>query len=164
MLDIGPGLAFAHRSQMVCRRYPLPQLFEPRAAEDPTELRLAEQKTLQCHGPVDHDVGEHSELFERFEGQVLRFVDYQQHASTVALLCQYKVVNALQQRSFGQSLLGDAERARDEVQKIITCQLSGDDLSDDEAALIDGRQQIVDEDRFACTDFPGDNDKALGMG
>ena len=96
VLDIGSGLAFAQRSQMIGRGHPLPQLFEPRAAEHGAELRLPEQEALQRHRLVDDDVGEHPELFERFEGQVLRLVDDQQHASAVALLGQHEVVDALQ--------------------------------------------------------------------
>ena len=80
MLDIGLGLGFAQRTQMISRRYPLPQLLEPRAAEYRAELRLPEQKALQRHRPVDDDVGQHAQLFERLEGQVLRLVDDQQHA------------------------------------------------------------------------------------
>src|SRR5207245_1947361 len=75
MLDVGSTLGFAQRAQMVSRGYPLPQLLEPRAAKNRTELRLTEQKALERHGPVENDVGQHPQLFECFERQVLSLVD-----------------------------------------------------------------------------------------
>ena len=97
VLDIRLGLGFAQRSQMVGRGHALAQLLQPRTAENGAELRLPKQKTLQRHGPVDYDVGQHAQLFEGLEGQVLRLVDDQQYASAVALLRQHEVVDALQQ-------------------------------------------------------------------
>ena len=97
MLDIGSRLPFAQWSEVVGCGHPLAKLLEPRTAEHSAELWLSEQKTLQRHRLVDHDIGQHPQLFERFEGQVLRLVDDQQHAPAVALLGQHKVVDALQQ-------------------------------------------------------------------
>src|SRR5262249_31948753 len=51
MLDIRVAFGLAQRAQMISRGYPLAQLFEPCAAEDPPKLRLAEQKALYRHSP-----------------------------------------------------------------------------------------------------------------
>src|SRR5580700_2882296 len=76
---------------MVGRGYALSQLLESRAPKERTELRLPEQKALHRRCFVDHDVGQHAQLFESFEGQVLRLIDNQQHASAIALLHPHEV-------------------------------------------------------------------------
>lgn len=114
VLDISPGLGFAQRPQMIGRGHPLPQLLEPGTAENCAELRLPQQEALQRHGPVNHDIRQHAQFFEGLEGQILRLIDNQQHSSTVPPLRQYEVVDALQQRSLGEPLLGDPEGPRDE--------------------------------------------------
>src|SRR4029077_14525509 len=75
MLDICLTLGFIQRTQMISRRHPLPQLIETRAAECGPELRLPEQKALQRHCPIEDDVRQHAQLFERFKRQVLCLVD-----------------------------------------------------------------------------------------
>src|SRR5712675_1598149 len=87
---------------MVGRGYALSQLLESRAPKERTELRLPEQKALHRRCFVDHDAGQHAQLFESFEGQVLRLVDNQQHASAVALLRPHEVGYALQQGAPGR--------------------------------------------------------------
>src|SRR5215472_5167524 len=163
MLNIRFGLGFAQRPQVVSRCYPLPQLVQSRAAEDRTKLRLPEQEALQRHCSADDDVGQHAQLFERFERQVLRLVDDQQDALAVALLGQHKVVDALEQCPFGQSFFGDPEPTRNQVQKVVPAELSGHDLGVYEIALVDRCQQVVNEDRFAGTDLPGDDNEAFSV-
>src|ERR1700730_957606 len=163
MLDIGSALGFAQRAQMVSCSYPLAQLFEPCAAKDRPKLRLTEQKTLQRHGPVEDDVGQHPQLFERLEGQVLGLVDDQQDTFVVTVLRQCEIADPLQQRTLGEPFLGNSEPACDEMQKIVSGELRRHDLCLDERALVDRRQQIVDQDGLAGADFPGDDDEAFGM-
>src|SRR6516225_10145824 len=119
MLDICSTLAFTQRAQMISGRDPLPQLVEPWAAECRAELRLTEQKALQCHRSPNNDIRQHSQLFERLKGQVLRFVDDQQHALAVAVLSGDELADALQQRSLGEPFLGDTEAGGDHMEKII---------------------------------------------
>src|SRR5262249_46219242 len=105
MLDIRVAFGLAQRAQMISRGYPLAQLFEPCAAEDPPKLRLAEQKALYRHSPVRDDVGQHSKLFERLEGQVLGLVDDQQDTFVVAVLSQREIADPLQQGAPGEPFL-----------------------------------------------------------
>jgi len=49
------------------------------------------------------------------------------------------------------------------MQKIVSGELRRHDLRGDERALVNRRQQIVDEDRFAGADFSGDDDEAFRM-
>src|SRR6266446_2607585 len=163
MLDIASALGLAQRTQMVSRGYPLAQLLEPRAAEDRPKLRLTEQKALQRHGPVEDDVGQHPKLFERLERQVLGLVDDQQDTLVVTVLRQREIADPLQQRALGEPFLGNSEPACDEMQKIVSGELRRHDLYGDKRALVDRRQQIVDEDSFAGADFRGDDDKAFRM-
>jgi hypothetical protein len=121
---------------------------------------LREQKALQSHRLADNDVGQHAQFFERFEGKVLRLVNNEQCTSTVLLLGEDEIGDALQQRSLGQSLFGDAESGCDQVQKIISGELCRDYLGDCEIALTDCRQQVVHENGFAGTDLSGDDDEA----
>src|ERR1700751_5704751 len=163
MLDIRSTLGFAQGTQMISGCDPLPQLFEPRTTECRAELGLTEEKALQRHRPVKNDVGQHAQLFQRLEGQVLRLVNDQKHTFTVAMLSQYELANALQQRPLGEPFFDDAKSGCDHMKKVIAGELGRDDLRRDETASIDGRQQIFDEDRFACPDFTGNNDETLGM-
>src|SRR5438067_12090901 len=86
MLDVGSAFGFAQRAQMVSSGYPLPQLLEPGDPEDRAELRLTEEKALERHGPVEDDVGQQPQLFERVERQVLSLFDDQKNALAVTRL------------------------------------------------------------------------------
>src|SRR5712691_3262831 len=148
---------------MVGRRYTLPQLLEPRAPKDRTELRLPEQKALQRHCFVNHDVREHAKLFESLERQVLRLIHNQQHASAIALLRQHEIGYTLKQGALGQPFFTNTDPARHEVQKVVSSQLGGYYLRSDKITLVDCRQQVVYKDGFTCADLAGNNDKALGV-
>src|SRR5262249_36142232 len=113
---------------MIGRRYPLPQLLEPRAAQCRAELWLPEQEALHRHRPIKEDVRQHAQLLERFKGQVLGLVDDQEHALAVAMLSQCEIADALQQRSLSEPFFGDAETGGDQMEKIIAGKLSRDDL------------------------------------
>jgi len=93
----------------------------------------------------------------------LRLVNDKQDAPAVALLGEHEVGDPLQQCALRQPLFGDAKPGRDEMQKIIPGELGGHDLGDYEIALINRRQQIIDENCFAGADFPGNDDEALGV-
>ena len=49
------------------------------------------------------------------------------------------------------------------MQKIISRKLRRHDIRRNEGALVDRRQQIVDEDRLAGADLPGNDDEALSV-
>src|SRR5271169_4897460 len=104
---------------MISRRYPLPQLLEPRAAQCRAKLRLAEQEALQRHRPIEKDVRQHAQLFERLKGQVLGLIDDQEHTFAVAMLSQCEIADALQQRSLSEPFFSDAETSGDQMEKII---------------------------------------------
>ena len=93
----------------------------------------------------------------------MRLVNDKQDAPAVALLGEHEVGDPLQQCALRQPLFGDAKPGRDEMQKIIPGELGGDDLGDYEVALINRRQQVIDEDCFAGTDLSGNNDETVGV-
>ena len=93
----------------------------------------------------------------------MRLVDNEQNTSTTPLLGEGEIGDALQQRPLSQSLSGDAESGRDQVQKIVSGELRCDYLGDCKIALIDRRQQVIDENGFAGTDLSSDDDEALAV-
>src|SRR5215467_15811742 len=125
---------------MIGRRHPLPQLLEPRTAQCRAELRLPEQEALQRHGPIEEDVRQHAQLFERLKGQVLRLVDDQEHTPAVPVLSQGEIANALKQRSFSESFFGDAKTGSYQMEKVIAGELSRHDLRGDEIVSVDRRE------------------------
>ena len=93
----------------------------------------------------------------------MRLVNDKQDAPAVALLGEHEVGDPLQKCALRQPLLGDAKPGRDEMQKIIPGELGGDNLGDHEVALINRRQQVIDENCFAGTDLSGNNDETVGV-
>ena len=64
---------------------------------------LPEKKALQAGCRSDGDVGQHPQLFERLERQVLRLIDDQQRPSAATDLHLHEFLKARQQRAFRQA-------------------------------------------------------------
>jgi len=78
MMDIGAGLVGLERPEMVGGDDPLTQLLQLRLAYDGTELRLPEQEALQQRLMSGSEVGQHAQLLERPDRQILGLVDQEQ--------------------------------------------------------------------------------------
>ena len=81
--NIGLDLAGFHRVQVMGGDNALAQLLQLGVALNiGAKLRLAQQQDLQQRVAAQLEVGEHAQLFQRLDGQVLRFIDHQQAAAT----------------------------------------------------------------------------------
>ena len=76
------------------------------------------------------------------------------------MLGEGEIGDALQQRPLSQSLPGDAESGRDQVQKIVSGELR-DYLGYCEIALVNRREQVVHDNGFAGPDLSSDDDETL---
>ena len=77
------------------------------------------------------------------------------------MLGEGEIGDALQQRPLSQSLPGDAESGRDQVQKIVSGELRRDYLGYCEIALVNRREQVVHDNGFAGPDLSSDDDETL---
>src|SRR5260221_13606781 len=75
VFDVVPRLRLVERTEVVGGDDPLAQLVEFPACQRLAELRLAEQEALQRGAAADLQVGEHAQLLERGNREVLAFVD-----------------------------------------------------------------------------------------
>ena len=79
------------------------------------------------------------------------------------MLSQGELANALQKRSLSEAFFRDPETGREHKEKIISSELGRYNVRGYKTVPVDGRQQIVDEDRLASTDLTGNDDETLGM-
>ncbi len=80
VVDILRDLVLGQRPQVEVRTDTLRKLRQFWQRELVPQLRLPNQYHLQKFVFIGIDVGKHTQLFQRFNGQFLRFVDDQQHA------------------------------------------------------------------------------------
>ena len=78
MLDVGPRFAGAQRAEVARGGDALAKLFHRTRAKHLPQLRLSDQKTLKQRMMPKLKIGQHSELFDFLESQVLGLVDDEQ--------------------------------------------------------------------------------------
>ena len=162
--DIGFDLARLHRFEMMRGDHALAQLFEfVRVREQLLEFGLAQQQRLQQRMRPELEVRQHPQFFERADRQVLRFVDDQQGAASVA---RFLVQEQLDRREIGGLVAaGDVEpeAARGDVDHFLAVERAGDHLTHGHAIIVELLLEMRDQRRLARTDFAGDHHEAFAL-
>ena len=164
MQHIGADFLGLHRLEMMRRDHPLAQLFQPRRIlQQVAKLRLAQQQDLQQRMRAQLEVGEHTQLFERLDREVLGLVHHQQTAATGA---RFLVQERLDQRERARLVVPpgrQAEGACGHVDQLVAIKPAGHDLCRGQSLAVDRCQQMRRQCRFARTHRAGDDDEALAL-
>ena len=135
----------------------------PERGELVAELGLAEQEDLDQRLAGDLEVGEHPQLFERRDRQVLRLVDDQQGALAGAIFLLEPVLDRVEQPSLLDRAGGDAEPLRGEAEHVVALDLGRDQADRVQPRAVDIGEQMLDQGRLAGADLAGDGDEALAL-
>ena len=136
----------------------------PGAGELVAEFGLAEQQRLQQGAAADLEVGEHAQLFERRDRQVLRLVDDQQGALAGARLLLEPLLDRVEQPRFLDRAGVEPEPLRDQAQHVVALDLGRDQADRVQAGAVDIGQDMRDQGGFARADLAGHDDEALALG
>ena len=136
----------------------------PGPGELVAEFGLAEQDGLQQRPAADLEVGEHAQLLERGDRQVLRLVDDQQGALAGAQLLVEPLLDRIEQPRLLDRAGVEAEPLRDQPEHVVALDLGRDQADRVQPGAIDIGQQMRDQGRFARPDLAGDDDEALALG
>ena len=162
--DIGFDLARLHRFEMMRRDHALAKLFElVRMREQLLELGLAEQQRLQQRVRAELEVGQHAQLFERADREVLSLVDDQQRATAVA---RFLVQEQFDRRQIGGLVATrhiEPEAARSDVDHLFAVERAGDDFAHGQAFVVELLFQVRDQRRLARADLAGNHDEAFAL-
>ena len=91
VIDVSNALLRCEGLEMKIRGNALGKLLKLRALHQVFELRLANKNELQDLILVDIDVGQHAQLFDGLDAQVLRFVDNQDRTPALRIVIEQKV-------------------------------------------------------------------------
>ena len=109
------------------------------------ELGLAKQKRLQQRMIAELEVRQHSQLFECGHREVLRFVHYEQAASSRAGLLVEKPFDRTQRTGLVMAVHFEPEALCDDVDDLLVIELAGDDLSHRQPLRIQCAHQMGDQ-------------------
>ena len=90
--DVIGDLPLIERPQMEVRGNALGKLMQLRRQEQIPQLGLSDQNQLQDLKLVGVDIGDHSQMFERFRLEILRLVDDQDGSSSIGVLTVEKIL------------------------------------------------------------------------
>src|SRR6185312_10672097 len=85
-VDIVGDLLLIQRTQMEIGRDALGELMQARGEQQFAQLRLSDEDQLQDLKFVSVDIGNHSQVFERFRREILRLVDDQDGSPSIGKL------------------------------------------------------------------------------
>jgi len=110
------------------------------------------------------EVGEHTQLFQRRHGQVLRLVDDQQGPPPRALIPLQLQLDRVEKPGLFHLMGVDAEPLGDEAQHVVALDLGGDEADRIETLPVDAGHEMADQGRLARADLAGHDDEALALG
>ena len=163
MFYIALGLVCRERFEVAGRDHALTDLFHFGPGKFFTELGLAEQETLHKRAIVHLKIGQHSELFNRFERHVLDFVDYENDVFSLAAPSCQETFNILKYGRLVPALCRQAKRARHHAQRIVGTELRGHDVGGNKFALINLAEKLSNDCRLARANMAGDDNKTVPL-
>ena len=138
-------------------RNPLCELFEGRIFDHSAQFGLAHKDQLQKLVFVGVDVGEHPQLFQRFNRQVLRFVDDQHHIAALRVFVDDEILEALEHADVIVALPNrHIERVKHPANELTPPALRGGDQPDLDV-LVQFGQQLLQQCGLARPDLAGDD-------
>ncbi len=136
----------------------------PRPGELVAKFGLTEQHRLKQCAAADLEVGQHAQLFERRDRQILRLVDDQQDAPAGPRLLAELLLDPVEQLRLGDALAGEAEALADEAKHVVAFNLGRDDADRVQPLAVDRRHQVGDQCGLARADVAGDGDEPFALG
>ena len=109
------------------------------------------------------EVGEHAELLQGFDGEVLDLVDDDENAASAALIVEGEALEVAQEGCLVDAAGFDAEGGGDHAQGVVGLDLGGDELGGEILGGIELGEEMADEGGFAGADLAGDDDEALAL-
>ena len=161
MLDVLPGLALIERADMAGCGHALAELFHFGPLQYGPEFRLSDQKGLQQRVIAKLEIRQHAHFLNRSCGQVLRLIDDQQAALSLAGLADEEGLQGHQQLGLGQVLDADAKGSADQAQGVFGVELGRDEVTDHHLAAAQAFQQAAQQRRLAGANLTGDDDETI---
>ena len=164
VLDIGLDFGCLHRIKVMRRDHPLAQLFKLGVILDhAAKLWLTQQQRLQQRMRPQLKIGQHPQLFQRLDRQVLRFVDHQQTAPPGAGLVMQERFDRAECRGLVMPLHDQPKRLRHDMNQLLAIKFAGNDLRCGQPRRIDRRHQMRDQRGLARANLAGDHHKAFAL-
>jgi hypothetical protein len=121
------------------------------------QFRLPQQDQLQKLVLVRIDVGEHPQLLEPFDREVLCLVDHQRHRAAFGILRDDEILQELELRHVGSGGVAfHIERVEHPLQQLAAIAMGVGDQPDDRV-VVEILQELLQQRRFAGAHLTGDH-------